>query len=819
MSDVSKFGSPSLPKQKDQKETPADNESVSRDNDEKNRTEQALYASETKYRTLVEQASDGIHTYDFEGNFIEINSKLCEMLGYTPEELFRLKVKDLIPAEDLAENPIRYEELRTGKTLLKERRLIRKDGRLVPVEISGKMIQEGVLQGIVRDISERKAAEEKLKQSEERLRVIFEASHDGILGEDDEVITYVNKSYLQMFGYDRPEELIGRHISIVISPKDAERVLEFGKRRLRGEQSPIKYEFKGRRKNGTLIEVEASVSVSNVSGKTYVTTMLRDISERKRADEALRNNANQLRLITDAIPLLISFVDKDHFYRFVNRIYTEWFRQPKEKVVGRHVSEVLGQAAYRQLLPEFEKALSGEEVVFERLVTYASGKRFIHAQYIPEIDDSTGQVIGFHAFVQDISERKRAEEILRSSEELLQGTIDALTSNIAVLDSRGMIIKVNAAWREFADQNFLGDPNYSIGSNYIEKCVPAAKRNSSESDLMDFDAIKAISGVIKGDYKFFELEYPCHSPTETRWFVMRVTRFGEGENLRVVVAHENITPRKIALTELEQAQKRLSLSHEELEQKVQERTSELKKANESLQTEITERRTAEEERVKVLHQLVTAQEDERQRIARDLHDHLGQQLTALRLKLNVLKKMCGGNGELAAWVGETQKIARQLDLDVDFLAWQMRPSALNDLGIVAALADYVRQWSAHFNIAVEFNANRFGKTNLPPESETQLYRIAQEALNNVYKHAQAGVVNIMLEPRGDFAVLIIEDDGVGFEPNEQFSNGRNNKGLGLIGIHERAALVGGSVEIESAEGEGATIYVKIPISKEEIKDE
>ena len=119
------------------------------------RANQIPRARENTYRMLIEQASDGIHTYDFQGNFIETNSKLCEMLGYTSEELLRLNVKDLVPAEDLAANPIRFEELRAGKTLLAERRLLRKDGSLIPVEISGKMIQEGVLQSIIRDISER----------------------------------------------------------------------------------------------------------------------------------------------------------------------------------------------------------------------------------------------------------------------------------------------------------------------------------------------------------------------------------------------------------------------------------------------------------------------------------------------------------------------------------------------------------------------------------------------------------------------------------------------------------------------------------------
>jgi signal transduction histidine kinase len=313
----------------------------------------------------------------------------------------------------------------------------------------------------------------------------------------------------------------------------------------------------------------------------------------------------------------------------------------------------LGQTAYNAILPQVEKVLAGEEVNFERLVPYKNGERFIHLHYIPDTDAANGQIRGFYAFVQDITERKRTQQALQ--------------------------------------------------------------------------------------------------------------RYGE-----------------------------------ELELRVEERTRELEQANEA--------------RVEVLHQLVTVQEDERQRIARDLHDQLGQQLTALRLKLGFLRKICDGDSELELQVNETQKIARQLDSDVDFLAWQMRPTALDDLGIAAALEHYVQQWSKHFNIPAEFDAKRFGKTPLAPESETNLYRIAQETLNNIYKHAQARGVSVFLERRDNFAVLIVEDDGIGFDIGDQIPTGEVEKGLGIIGMRERAALVGGTLEIESAKGEGTTVYARFPIA-------
>ncbi len=776
------------------------------------RVKQTRHDSENKYRTLIEQASDGIHTYDFQGNFIETNSKLCEMLGYTSEELLKMNVKDLVPAEDLAANPIRFDELREGKTLLKERRLLRKDGSLIPVEISGKMIQEGVLQGIIRNIS-----------------------------------------------------------------------------------------------------------------------------ERKRMEAALHSYIDRLRLITDAIPLLISYVDKEHHYRFVNQTYIEWFGQPQEQIIGKHLSEILGDEAYRSILPEIEKVLSGEQVIFERSVPYKSGERFIHVNYIPDFDVATEEVKGFNAFVQDITERKQSEEALRKSEEwlraifdasrdgilveyderiiyvnksythlfgydspeeligkhvstvissedvnrmlelgkkrargepstsiyefkgkqkderlinveasvststiagrayittmvrdiaerrqaekalreskeLLQKTIDALTSHIAVLDKNGVIIKVNAAWREFAGQNSFAGRNYGIGSGYIESCMPEKSSDSDDNNSFGRIAAEGITDVINGKYPLFELEYSCHSPSDIRWFLMRVTRFGADENLRVVVAHENITTRKLALLEREQAEEQLRRSHEELEQKVQERTRELKEANETLQAEIIERRQAEKDRVRVLRQLVTAQEDERKRIARDLHDHLGQQLIAMRLKLEILKRTSGEDERIVKQIDELLQVTKKIDSDVDFLAWNIRPSALDDIGLVAALDRYVHEWSKLFGISVDFDASRLSPQRFAPEAETNLYRIVQEALNNVAKHAGAKSVDILLKSRDGSVVMIIEDNGGGFSPERLVLKGKNAKGMGLIGMRERAALIGGTLEIESAKGKGTTIYIKIPAS-------
>jgi signal transduction histidine kinase len=246
----------------------------------------------------------------------------------------------------------------------------------------------------------------------------------------------------------------------------------------------------------------------------------------------------------------------------------------------------------------------------------------------------------------------------------------------------------------------------------------------------------------------------------------------------------------------------------ELERRVAERTAELSETNLLLQGEIDRRKRTEEERVRLLRRIALAQEDERRRMAREIHDQFGQQLTALTLKLAALKANCGERTELCSQIESLQTIAKQLDEDADSLIWELRPIALDDLGLVAALSKYVENWSKHFGVCADVHAIGIEKGRLTMEMETVLYRIAQEALNNVAKHAAAGKVDILLECHPDQISLIVEDNGVGFDDEQIY--GAADQRMGLIGMRERAALVGGTFAVESTPGNGSTVVVRIP---------
>ena len=258
------------------------------------------------------------------------------------------------------------------------------------------------------------------------------------------------------------------------------------------------------------------------------------------------------------------------------------------------------------------------------------------------------------------------------------------------------------------------------------------------------------------------------------------------------------------LTERVQMEEELRSARENLEIKVEERTDELKQ-------EIMVRKRSEERTVRLLRQIVSTQEDERKRIAREIHDQLGQQLTALRFTLESLKEQSEKGLDLNEQIEKLQEMTKRLDSEVDFLAWELRPSVLDDLGLVVALDKFVQEWSGHYRILAEFHTSGLGKKRLQPDIEINLYRIAQEALNNIVKHAKANQVGVLLELVNDDVTLIVEDDGKGFEPSDKEDLTADDRGMGLLGMRERAALIGGTLEIESAPGEGTTIFARIPV--------
>ena len=270
------------------------------------------------------------------------------------------------------------------------------------------------------------------------------------------------------------------------------------------------------------------------------------------------------------------------------------------------------------------------------------------------------------------------------------------------------------------------------------------------------------------------------------------------------------------LTDRVNLQHQLEEHESSVEEKISERTKQLSEKNQQLHIEVVDRKQREEMRVDILRKIVRTQEDERKRIAREIHDHIGQQMTVMKLRLRALGTLCKDTPLAAKHIADLEAVANQIDADVDFLAWELRPSVLDDLGLAPAVDKFVDDWSRHFNIPAEFRLVDWNGTLLAPEIEINLYRIAQEALNNVCKHAEAKNASVILEQRDDLVRLIVEDDGRGFDVDSTFEVSGDDRGMGLLGMKERAELLGGNIEIESAPGRGTTVFARVPSRHENL---
>jgi PAS domain S-box-containing protein len=266
----------------------------------------------------------------------------------------------------------------------------------------------------------------------------------------------------------------------------------------------------------------------------------------------LQRQKTELRILFDFVPAMLCFKDTENRVLSVNKRLADFFGKPVGEIEGKTFSEIDPHDASSFFDDDLEVIRSKlpKLGMVEKVLGHKGEQLWLQKDKIP-VFDKDWKIVGIVVMAQDITERKWAETKLLESQRFLRSTLDALSSHIAILDEHGTIIEVNAAWNSFARENNFWD-SHGVGDNYLKVCDSASGNFSKEAPAVA-DGIRA---VIAGQREEFQLEYPCHSPHEKRWFLVRVTRFGGGGPVRVVVAHENITERKRAESHVRQSEER-----------------------------------------------------------------------------------------------------------------------------------------------------------------------------------------------------------------------------------------------------------------------
>jgi two-component system, NarL family, sensor histidine kinase UhpB len=365
-------------------------------------------------------------------------------------------------------------------------------------------------------------------------------------------------------------------------------------------------------------------------------------------------------------------------------------------------------------------------------------------------------------------EKALAEQAVRDSEALKRGILDSLPLRIAVIDGDGVIIASNRHWKSFkAERARLGLGEALEGANYLQVLDAAAAHGS------DFarGAQAGLRSVIARERNFFSIEYELTERHGTRHYVGRATPL-EGSEHGTVICHSEITDQM--------------MSHVALET-----------ANKGLQT--------------LSKRLLTIQEEERRAIAAELHDDIGQSLTALTIGLHRLEQ---GDGPAPEVLAECVRVAEATLDKLRQLALDLRPPQLDQLGLEDALG-----WLAerqHTASGIDVQCKFSGLEQRPSAAlESACYRIAQEALNNATRHAQAKGISMNVESDGRLLKLTIHDDGVGFDAEAAREKAAKSGSLGLISMEERARLAGGRLKLRSVAGGGTTLSAIFPLDQSE----
>jgi PAS domain S-box-containing protein len=727
--------------------------------------QEALALSERRYRAIVECQTDLIDRFLPDTTLIYANDAICRLMDKNRQELIGQSFLPFLATESRQQVQAALTSLTVENPVSEiEVEIILSDGtrcwltwmNYAFFNEQGQVVE---FQGVGRDITRRKLAEEALRESETRFRLYTEGSLVGVYVLQDDRLVYANPMVAQIFAYDT-QEMIGMQALNLVHPDDREVVRRKMSERFAGKPSE-QYAFRGVRKDGTTVHCELLGRLVEYQGRPAILGSLLDVSQRWEAQEALRESEKQYRQLIETMNDGLGAMDEHRRVTYVNPKMSELFGYTEGEFIGRSITDLLDKANQKILQKNLEERRLGDQTSYEISWRRADGSEFPSIVSPKPVFDGQGNFKGSFAIITDITARREAEAAVQRREQYFRQLTENVSDVIGLLAADGTISYVNPIIKET-----LGyESQELLGNNAVEFVHPD-----------EVPRLRQIYSMMKRrPEEIYQAEIRMRHRNNS-WHVWQV----KGKNLLndpvvrgIVINAQDITEQKNLEAALQCSAKKLRL---------------------------------------LTAQIFTAQETERRRLSLELHDELGQSLTALKLQLrSIANKLRKDQGRLKQECMQMLSYINEVVEDVRRLSHDLSPSLLENVGLEAALHHLLDNFRKFYRI-VENLAEISGiETALPAEGKIHLYRIFQEILTNIEKHSRATEVRVQIN-RTDYRLsCVIADNGRGM-PVEFAERSGGTVGLGLPAINERVLMLGGTLEIFSHENAGTEIRFNVPLA-------
>jgi PAS domain S-box-containing protein len=595
-----------------------------------------------------------------------------------------------------------------------------------------------------------------LRASEEHYRRLIDILPDAIclISPQGRLIS-VNSQAVAMLGYEQASELLNKSVFDLIPSSE----------RIKADMSILKnriirnVEYTMLKKNGEPVQVELSATVtSDKEGQTAgLVCVARDITRRKQAEKVLRDSEERFRQLADNIREVFWMTDvpKDRMI-YVSPAYEEIWGRTVENLYASPqdwINAIHPEDRSRVSESALTKQISGKYDEVYRIVRPDGSVRWVQDRAFPILDEFK-KVYRVCGIAEDITERKQVWDALRENEARKSAIMRVALDAIITIDHAGRIIELNSA----AENIFTHSRAKLIGENIME-IIPPSLRPWFQDGLVNY-----FSGE-KGPAVGSRIEMPVLRADKSRFYAeFTVTRIKlKGEPTFTVYIRD-----------------------------------------------ITQRKRAEEELRSLPQRIIKAQEVERSRVARELHDGVNQIIASVKMRIRNAQESLPPSATREI-LGRCDKLLTDALEENRRIAHNLHPADLNNLGFSAACQNLCKEFQSRTSMQVQCKITLPDKNRLSPGIELTLFRIVQEAINNIEKYAHAKTTRLQIGLQNGSIRLKIQDDGRGFDPEKiKLDKKKKGHGLGLTNIRERALSLGGNCEIQSMPEKGTTIVVRIP---------